>query len=96
MSRNVIPKENYKVTEDCLKIIAHGRSGYSYFYEKYQYSFNEFVTLDRLVEEVNMRYPDDEILIITVIAEDGLSGRVLRFDSLFGTWSEVGTTCGYA
>lgn len=90
----IVSKEDYELTEDSIKVLLWDEKEEYLIMKLFQVNLDKPLTLDDIRESCS-RY-SRTIKEITVIAENPLNGRMLRYNPLTDNWSLVGTLCGYA
>lgn len=90
----IIPKENYDVSEDMVTILYYEADGKIHAKRVFQSEYLENLTLDRIKNTGKKEYKD--LIIITVIAENPLNGRLMRYDKHRDDWTLLGSLKGYA
>lgn len=65
-----------------------------------EFGYLEVLTLDEIVERVREQVDDDYIeengLMITVFIQEPLKGKILQYGNYGDSWWEIGKTSGYA
>ena len=65
-----------------------------------EFGYLEVLTLDEIVERVREQVDDDYIeengLMITVFIQEPLKGKILQYGNYGDSWWEIGKTIGYA
>lgn len=89
----MIAKEDYGISEDIVTILYQDKKGEIFLNKFYQCEYLPVLTLDKIKED-GKKYED--LVLITVLAENPLNGRAMRYDVLHDTWDLLGTLKGYA
>ena len=84
---NDVEENRYKKSEDAY-ILNHAAINWDEEYGE------RMISLEKLVEEV--KKIEDELSIITVIAEMGLSGVIYKYGNHGEYWEKTGETIGFA
>lgn len=84
---------NECIIEDMLRIFITDTDGDKMVFSKFMERDELPISLNDIAS-VCMKYPN--VREITVLAENPLDGRVLRFNALTGRWKLIGMLIGYA